>query len=42
MNVLMIGDIVGPGAVAYLAERLPLKGEDPSLLQSFEKVERLS
>ncbi len=23
MNVLMIGDIVGPGAVAYLAERLP-------------------
>src|SRR3712207_4381319 len=23
MNVLMIGDIVGPDAVAYLAERLP-------------------
>jgi 2',3'-cyclic-nucleotide 2'-phosphodiesterase len=23
MNVLMIGDIVGPGAVAYVAERLP-------------------
>jgi calcineurin-like phosphoesterase len=23
MNVLMIGDIVGPDAMAYLAERLP-------------------
>ncbi len=23
MNVLMIGDIVGPDAVAYLVERLP-------------------
>ena len=23
MNVLMVGDIVGPGAVAYVAERLP-------------------
>ena len=23
MNVLVVGDIVGPGAVAYLSERLP-------------------
>jgi calcineurin-like phosphoesterase len=23
MNVLMVGDVVGPGAVAYLAGRLP-------------------
>ena len=28
MNVLMIGDIVGPDAVSYLAERLPTLRRD--------------
>ena len=31
MNVLMIGDIVGPGAVSYVAERLPRLRQDYDL-----------